>query len=357
MRGEIRGATVGVMMNDQPDFAVILPLAFLALGVIITLWGLSYARPARFDERALRRWRFRLMYAQFIPTWTARTDVEIAELTAVFRRQQLYYLTSAGVGIAVAMTVTLISALVTPDQALVNSVAGSMYGVALVGTVMFLAASIGGCLGYRQHFRCYPLLPMQPKNDVADAGSETDNDAVAPSLPAWRHMTTYRPWYVTFAPYGFLALYTSFTIIGAYKLVHAPLVAYSFEIDALADQFFAVHIWLIGLPIAFAALNFVIIERAIRAFVRSPERRYASAPQVSRYVNVGVRTFLVRQAAMSSTFVLSAQLFGLAVFFTNFFPLLFSAIIAIPYSLLSMIAFAVCFGSVTFPKAALTEAA
>lgn len=343
-------------MSDLPNFAVIVPAAFLALGALILFWGLSYARPARFNGRALRRWRRTLANAQFVSFSTERTDTEIEELAGVFRRQQLYWLAGAGLGTIIAMTLTLVGAFVAPDQALVNSIFSSMYGVALVGTLTFQAASIGACLGYRQHIRHYPVVTALPQGS-GGANAESANDAEVERLPAWRRISTYRPWYVALTPYGFLALYTSFTIVGAFRLVHAPITAYSFDIGAHAEQFFATHIWLLGLPIGVAALNFAIVERAIRSFVRSPERRYAATPQVSRHVNLGLRTTMVRTAAMSSTLVLSGQLFGLAMFLARFFPLFLGAFIVGSYVLLSFIALQLSFGSVVFPKVALTEVA
>jgi len=352
MRGEIRGATVGVMMNDQPDFAVILPLAFLALGVIITLWGLSYARPARFDLRSRLRWRRKLVMVSFIPYSTAHSDAEIEELTGVWRRQQRYFLISGGVGLTFSSLALLVGVLVAPDQALITSLCGSSYGIAALATLSFLVMAISICVGYALHFRHYPIVAA-PQESAARVATGESSD----TLSAWRRISMYRPWYVALAPWGILALYTAFIVVGAVQLAHAPSATYSFDVDALAERFIATHVWLLGLPIAFAALALIVFEHGVRTFVRSPDRRFATDAEVSRYVNLGLRTQLIR-VSLSSAMLITLEMSSLTSFFILVFP--FGKFLGIVGTVLLVPSVCLCMmltQQVAFPKAALIEAA
>ncbi len=91
-------------MSSQLDFAVLIPLAFLSLGVFILLWGLAYSRPARFDERSLRRWRRKLVMAQMIPFSTSRSDEEVSRYVNIgLRTQRISNSLYLGMMIAVQM--------------------------------------------------------------------------------------------------------------------------------------------------------------------------------------------------------------------------------------------------------------
>lgn len=340
-------------MSDLPtfagNFAVITPVAFLAMGLLLLLGGLAYARPTRFDARSLRRWRRKLATAHLIPSSTSRSNAEIEELTQVWRRQQRYFLTGAGVGLVVATTTLLLVVLVAPDQALVNAIFSSMYGLGVAITSSFLAMSVGACLGYALNFRRYPPLVARSEDS-----EEVAHEGAADGRPLWRRISTYRPWYVALSPWGILALYTVLTVVCGARLAQTPRATYNFDIAAVAERYVALHIWLLGVPLGVVALALVIVEYGLRSFVRSPERRFTADAQLSRYVNLGLRTQLVT-ASLFLVIWVNNDLFASIIFLQNLFPLNLEAFIGVPFGLLSILLIGMM-GKVNFPKESLTEA-
>ncbi len=134
-------------MSNLPTFAVITPVVFLAMGALLLLCGLAYARPLRIAAGKRQAWRRKVARIWRIPQPFEQPNEVIEELTRLWRRQQQCFLTGAGVGLVIAATTLLVVALMAPDQALVNAIFGSGYGLAVATSFLVLLATICACLG------------------------------------------------------------------------------------------------------------------------------------------------------------------------------------------------------------------
>ncbi len=135
----------------------------------------------------------------------------------------------------------------------------------------------------------------------------------------------------------------------------AAIAATGLSLDAPVAYFLAAHPGLLELPIGCLLLMFTIVEISLRAFVRSPERRFTADTQVSLAVNVGVRTQLIR-SSLAIGILCYAALSPLATFLMVYFPFDIGSDISMALILVAFISLLALPVLVGAPTASATEA-